>query len=265
MKRTLALDPLSTRVRYELLGFSLSMRRFEEERKILEEALLLFPDQVTLYWQQAYLAITADGDLQSARSLLNRAIEEFGFAESDFMTPLWKIDRFSGDHSRTLSRNLRNFDSTTTPADKALYYLLLAEAYHYSDSAARSRAYYDSARVCVEPLQAFDRPWGSGLPPSLGIIYARLGRNEDAVQAALHEVETFPLAEDAMIGSEALQNLAITYALVGEQEKAIDVLEELMSIPSDVTVAVLRLEPFYDSLRDNPRFQALLAKGDKVF
>ena len=54
-------------------------------------------------------------------------------------------------------------------------------------------------------------------------------------------------------------------ALVGELDKAIDILEELLSIPSDLTVAVFRLDPFDDSLRNHPRFQALLKQGDKVF
>ena len=68
-----------------------------------------------------------------------------------------------------------------------------------------------------------------------------------------------------MMGGEALENLAETYALVGEREKAIDVLVEALSIPSKLTVAVLRLDPYFDSLRDSPRFQALLERGDKVF
>jgi serine/threonine-protein kinase len=52
---------------------------------------------------------------------------------------------------------------------------------------------------------------------------------------------------------------------VGEKERAIGQLEYLMSIPSWVTVAKLRIDPIWDPVRDHPRFQALLEQGDKVF
>jgi hypothetical protein len=59
--------------------------------------------------------------------------------------------------------------------------------------------------------------------------------------------------------------MAEVCANTGRPEQAIDLLEELMSIPSLVNANILKLDPWYDSLRDNPRFQALIAKGDKVF
>ena len=53
------------------------------------------------------------------------------------------------------------------------------------------------------------------------------------------------------------------YALVGAQELVIQQLDELLSRPSQLSVSQLRLDPLYDPLRDNPRFQALLAKYEK--
>ena len=59
-----------------------------------------------------------------------------------------------------------------------------------------------------------------------------------------------------------LQSLAGIYALVGEQEAAIDQIEYLLSIPSELNVGLLRAHPYWDPLRDHPRFQALLEKYD---
>ena len=59
--------------------------------------------------------------------------------------------------------------------------------------------------------------------------------------------------------------MAEVYANAGEPELAIDLLEELMSIPSPINVGLLKVDPWYDPLRGNPRFEALIANGDKVF
>ena len=59
--------------------------------------------------------------------------------------------------------------------------------------------------------------------------------------------------------------MAIVYAHTGNHEAAVDLLEELIAIPGSLTVNVLKLDPYYDPLRDNPRFQALIEKGDVVF
>ena len=59
--------------------------------------------------------------------------------------------------------------------------------------------------------------------------------------------------------------MVIAQAHAGHKEEAMDLLVELMEIPSGTTVDLLKIDPFFDPLRDNPRFRALIAKGHKVF
>ncbi len=66
--------------------------------------------------------------------------------------------------------------------------------------------------------------------------------------------------EDAEDGDNRVWDLVVIYTLVGNVEAAIDQLDLLASIPTEFTAHRLRLDPTYDPLRDNPRFQALLAK-----
>jgi hypothetical protein len=61
-----------------------------------------------------------------------------------------------------------------------------------------------------------------------------------------------------MWGPDLILNLALTYVLVGEQNAALDQIEYLLSIPSKLTVPLLRIDPQWDPLRNNPRFQKLL-------
>ena len=65
---------------------------------------------------------------------------------------------------------------------------------------------------------------------------------------------------DAIGGPAFVEELAAVYALLGRQDEAIEQLEYLLTVPSYVTVASLRIDPTWDSLRDHPRFQALLAR-----
>ena len=82
------------------------------------------------------------------------------------------------------------------------------------------------------------------------------------MRAGEHAAELMPIAKDALDGSDQAIELAKIYARVGEDEMALDLIEELLSIPSFLSVGLLRLDPVWDPLRDNPRFQALLEKHD---
>ena len=87
-----------------------------------------------------------------------------------------------------------------------------------------------------------------------------LGEKDAAIAEGKRAMELLPESVDAFEGPSVTQSLAEIYAIVGEQEKAIDLLDGLLARPSPVTVAMLKLVPIWDPLRGNPRFIALLKK-----
>jgi serine/threonine-protein kinase len=95
------------------------------------------------------------------------------------------------------------------------------------------------------------------------MVYAGLGRKEEAVREGKSGVELIPVSKNAVVGPFRVEDLAFIYVLVGEQDTALDQIEYLLSIPSWLSVPLLRLDPRWDPLRDHPRFQTLLEEKSK--
>ena len=93
----------------------------------------------------------------------------------------------------------------------------------------------------------------------LGLSLADLGRKEEAIRQGLRGVELAPLSKDAFSGPYYQILLARIYTLGGEPDKAIDQLEPLLKIPCSLSPAWLAINPYFEPLRSNPRFQKLVA------
>jgi hypothetical protein len=92
-----------------------------------------------------------------------------------------------------------------------------------------------------------------------GLALAYLGRKAEAVREGERAVSLQPVTKDAYQGPYNQHQLARIYLLVGEPEKALDALEPLLKIPYYLSPGWLRIDPTFDPLRTNPRFQRLAA------
>jgi serine/threonine-protein kinase len=95
----------------------------------------------------------------------------------------------------------------------------------------------------------------------LGMVDAALDRKEEALRESRRAVELFPLTKDAVTGAEILRNLAITYAWAGEKDLALKELEQVVRIPGPISYGQLRLHPWWDPLRNDPRFEQLVSQA----
>ncbi len=121
------------------------------------------------------------------------------------------------------------------------------------------RTYYDSARSFVYK-KVQDRPDDPRLHSALGIAYAGLGRRLEAIREGQTAVELMPVGKEAYRGYYRGWDLARIYTMVGEYDAAVAQLEQLLSIPGQLTVRWLRIDPTWDPLRSHPRFQKLLSE-----
>jgi tetratricopeptide (TPR) repeat protein len=122
---------------------------------------------------------------------------------------------------------------------------------------------FDTARVWLESAIT-STTVDYRLPLSLGICEAGLGNRERALEAANHAANMMSLSVDAVDGAYPLVAIAQVRILLGDYESAVESIESLLKLdaPKLLTVPLLRLDPIYDPLRSNLRFQALLTKYD---
>ena len=105
----------------------------------------------------------------------------------------------------------------------------------------------------------------------LGLLYAYLGRKEDALREGRRAVELEPESQDAFHGAVSAANLALIHARTGDADQAIRLIERLLTtpgpaqfpdFPENITLADLRLRWEWDPLRSDPRFQKILAEPE---
>ena len=126
--------------------------------------------------------------------------------------------------------------------------------------AANVRTYAEEARKAIEE-QLRAAPNDAQRHVVLGLALAYLGRKEEAIREGERGVALDPMSKDAY-GPYFQHQLVRIYMLVGEPEKALDQLEPLLKIPYWLSPGWLKIDPNFDPLRKNPRFQKLVA-GEK--
>jgi TolB-like protein len=122
----------------------------------------------------------------------------------------------------------------------------------------KARSAFTAARIeqekIVEAQPDFGPPWCV-----LGLIDAALGHKEEALREGRHAVELLPMEKDAIRGPVVIKYLAIIAAWAGDKDLACQQLTIVAPPPSPVTYGQLKLLPFWDPLRGDPRFEKIVA------
>ena len=93
----------------------------------------------------------------------------------------------------------------------------------------------------------------------LGVADAALGNKDDAIREGRRAVELLPVTKDSIVGALLVQNLALIYAWTGEKDLALQQLSVAARIPGHLSYGELRLHPYWDPLRGDPRFDKIVA------
>jgi tetratricopeptide (TPR) repeat protein len=136
----------------------------------------------------------------------------------------------------------------------------LAQAYALKSDSANVRTYAEEARNAFEE-QLRATPQDAQRHVELGLALAYLGRKDEAIREGERGMALNPVAKDAYGGPYLQHQVVRIYAFVGEPEKALDRLEPLLKMPYVLSPGWLKIDPNFDPLRKNPRFQKLIASA----
>ena len=251
------LAPRSILVSRRLAERLLWLRRYPEAREETERALALAPESSRIY-QLKIMILLAEGDLAGARSVLAAAASRIGPRELAVeMSVSWDLFWVLDEAGQTLIRRLRPASFYDDPVTWGLVQTGI-RALH--DDSSGMRAFADTARIAAQ-AEIKENPGNALMHAFLGLAYGYLGRGAEAVREGRAAVALRPLADDALQGAYLQHQLARIYLLVGEPEKALDQLEALLKIPYYLSPGWLKVDPNFDSLRGNPRFQRLVEGG----
>jgi tetratricopeptide (TPR) repeat protein len=250
LRRAQALDPRSWRGELQLGRFLLSLRRTGEARDALDRGLALAPASLDLIALKAETYLR-EGDLAGARVVM---------AASKEVEPTALVAYFAtaGDFYWALDDVQRDLLLRLTPAafdgDRATWGLVLAQAWALQGEKAKTREYAEEAR---KGFAAQVAETGNRQPNIyLALALAYLGRKAEAVREGEGSLGLTSIATHYTERPYIQYQVVRIHILVGNHGRALDLLEPLLKGPH-LTPGLLRIDPNFDPLRSNPRFEKL--------
>src|SRR5213595_2134322 len=251
LEKAATLDPKNTNVLMNLCYSYMAQRNFEAANKTDDRLIATSP--------QSFQARPLKGDLSAAEKVFSSIPPESDPGLTT-LARFWilKLKRNFPEALQVLQQfhGAMLHETSTAPAPKTF---LEAEIYLLQGDEAKARTALEHARVVSEQLlrEAPEDPARHG---QHGLILAALGQKQEAIIEGNRAVELLPESEDAFDGPQVTATLAQIYASTGEFDGAFRLLDHLLVVPNGLTVPMLELDPAWDALRKDPRFQALIDK-----
>lgn len=255
------LDPRNPQLLIAHASSLMFQRRFDEARREFEEVLNIIPDDTVTLVQEASIA-QAQGDLKRAAALL----ETLPLSNSDV--------RLARCYQSLLERNpgqiipqikeMLSTNSLTDPGDRATTRAWLGWLQEVMGEHAAALENWRQARSELE--RYLEQPEYYGVIAYLALLSASLGDKTVASNLAERGTSIVPVEKSALFGPMMIEVLARVAALTGERDRAIAALQSILDKPyagplaanPPITPALLRLDPMFDSLRADPRFQRMI-------
>jgi tetratricopeptide (TPR) repeat protein len=259
LEKAVSLNPNDT---WPLQNLALNyevQKNFDAANRTVDRALKLDPDSLGLWSIKAQMAIAANGNLEVAKQVVANLKPEHakGYLAGSAVQILFLQRKFA--EGLRAAEQINDDVLAKDPEALPMKYTVIGIGKKVLGDEAGAREAFLTAKRFAEKYVS-DAPNEAARHSKLAAVLAWLGEKEAAIAEGIRATELLPENVDAFDGPKMTEALAEVYCIVGEQDKAIVLLDHLLSRPSFVTVASLKVMPMWDWLRQNPRFAELLKK-----
>ena len=254
-----ALDPRNPNA-YNLLADTYNLQRRHPQAAQTYERVFAAGEQTPIVlFRRTSAVFNGTGNSGPLREVLAQSPDmDVGGGQTPVRVLLALIDRNYAEAERVLAASpLQDFQDIDYSFyfPKAWFEAMIARA--KGDSANASAA-FSTARAILEQRLVL-KPEHARTIAVLAQVDASLGEKELAIKEAQHAVDLMPITKDIYDGALVLEGMAQVYTWSNEPDRAIELLQKLVTMPSYVNYARLKLHPMWDPLRDDPRFEKIVA------
>ena len=259
LERSGNLDPRNTETLQQIALSYGVLRRYTEEKSVLDRALAIDPNDVSTKVALAAVQFHWKADTRS----LHQTIDSLGAAKAGALSSAADegLSCALAERDVAAAKNVLNTIGDTPLTDYSVHLDrpiiegVIARMTRNDDDA---RALFAAARVQQEKTVQAEPNYGPALCV-LGLIDAGLGRKEEALREGRRAVELVPIEKDALVGPTMIKYLAMIAAWTGDKDLACEQLAIAIRPPSTISYGQLKLLPFWDPLRGDPRFEKIVA------
>jgi TolB-like protein len=264
-QRALTLNPRDPQLLVDRAWTYAILRRFDEALRTSDRLLEISPNDPDAIAYRAAI-FHAQGNMAEARRLFSAIKPD---VTNDSLTGIliqhWLLDRDYQKLIETLQPALA--DLGISAMRRALYREAIGFAQLRAGDDIGAKNTLLQARRDLEILRERDMK-SPEIAAHLGAVYGYLGEKEAGLERAEHAITLLTAAQDAVLGPALEEDLARVETEIGQKDRAIARLQKLLNTPyssvghgGPITPALLRLHPFWDPLRGDQRFEAIVMSG----
>jgi serine/threonine-protein kinase len=235
------------------------LRRYADEESVYDRAIAVTPKDAALRASRAEVELSRHADPRPLISTVEAFVAQDS-SEAKHLAYVWvpgalcKRD-FDGASRALAALPIDGCYDDTIPFPRSWCEGVVAQ---FRGDKAAAHAAFTSMRAEAAKMVAEQPDYPEGLCV-LGVADAVLGNKEDAIREGRRAVELLPVTKDAIIGARLVQYLTLIYAWTGEKDLALEQLSVAATLPGHLSYGYLRLHPYWDPLRGDPRFEKIMA------
>jgi serine/threonine protein kinase/Tfp pilus assembly protein PilF len=260
-ERAVAIDPRNTFSLQQIAHSYEFLRRYAEEKQTFDRMLAIAPDDTFTKAERAAADFNCCADTGPYHQILD-SIQATNPTAMSKVANDWLLCAL-GEHDAVaatsaliaLGENKPNLDSSSISLTRLFLEGIIARM---AKDDAKARSAFMAARTEQEKTVEAQPNYGPALCV-LGLIDAALGRKEEASREGRRAVELLPVEKDSINGATIIKYLAVIAAWVGDKDLACEQLDTAIRYPSSLSYGQLKLMPFWDPLRGDPRFEKMVA------